>query len=403
MVLASSLRTTGISQRSSLFGFDWPLLALFLILGIWGCFTVASATQAVSKTVPSAQISPTPEFPEAAKAREAGFRPSDALKQDIFVVLGFAAMIALALRNYQWLMHLQGWVYGLNLLLLGLVLALPSSLAPEVNGAKSWIVLGPISLQMSEFSKIAVLIALSAFVARRQEKVHEWKTVLLSLLYLAPPLLLIMKQPDFGTAVATLSIWYGVLFFGGARLWHLGTVALVSALLFAGAWHGGYLRPHQKARLASFLNPRDKDRQGGYQLKQSLIAIGGGQITGQGYEQGMQNLAHYVPENQTDFIFTVVAEELGFAGAALLVVLYLLLLSRISILAAATENYFGVLICGGFISLLAFHCIVNLGMTMRVMPITGVPLPFFSYGGSSFLAFSLGAGLVQSVAIHRRR
>jgi len=171
-------------------------------------------------------------------------------------------------------------------------------------------------------------------------------------------------------------------------------------------WHSGRLKPHQKARLAVFLdtNPSSEDaRDAAYQITQSQIAIGGGQITGQGWGKGMQNRAGYVPEKTTDFIFAVVAEELGFAGAAALLMAYLVLLSRAALVALGTENYFGALIAGGFTTLLAFHTIVNLGMTMRLMPITGVPLPFFSYGGSSYLSFSLCVGLLQSISMRRKR
>ncbi len=384
-------------SRVSFLGLDWPLLLLSIFLAVWGVCTVVSATkpaivapQRISSSLASSlSTRPTP-------------RPSkipDSTKQIAFVTLGFATILSLAFLDYRWLMHFQGWIYGLNIASLIVVLLI----GREINGAKSWIVLGPISLQMSEFSKIAVLLSLAAFLARKQEKIGELKIVLQSLLYIVPPLLLILKQPDFGTMLATLSIWFGMLFFGGAKLKHLGAVLIVGLLLFAGAWKGGILKPHQTERLASFLNPDASPRAGGYQLQQSLIAIGGGQVTGQGYGQGMQNQARYVPENQTDFIFTVVAEELGFAGGATLILSYLFLLFRTASLASTTENYFGVLLCGGFTALIAFHCIINLGMTMRVMPITGVPLPLFSYGGSSFLAFSLGIGLLQSVSAHSRR
>lgn len=397
MAVISAPYSSAASSRG-IFGLDWPLLFLVVLLAIWGCLTVTSATLPSLQSTPTSTVplrgSTTQKPPESGKGKI-----SDATKQAAWIVVGLAALIALSVLNFQWLMHLQGWLYGLNLLALIAVLFV----GREINGAKSWIVLGPISLQLSEFSKVAVLVSLAAFLTRRQERVGEMKTLLLSLLYLVPPLLLIMKQPDFGTMLATLSIWFGMAFFGGARLRHLGLIALVGILAFTAAWKGGILKPHQKERLAVFLNPDASPREGGYQLKQSQIAIGSGQITGQGWGQGMQNRARYVPENSTDFIFTVVAEELGFAGGAALLLLYLLLLLRTASIATTTENYFGVLLCGGFTALLAFHCIINLGMTMRVMPITGVPLPFFSYGGSSFLAFSMGAGLMQSVAVHRRR
>jgi rod shape determining protein RodA len=207
--------------------------------------------------------------------------------------------------------------------------------------------------------------------------------------------------------LSVLSIWFGMLFFVGARLWHLGLTLLIGSPDVSarrGAWT--FSNPHQKERLAVFLQTDGTSRTSkreGYHIKQSQIAIGAGQITGQGWGQGMQNRAGYVPEKTTDFIFAVVAEELGFVGAGALLVLYLMFLSRSAMLAMTSDNYFGVLIAGGFTALIGFHAIVNLGMTMRVMPITGVPLPFFSYGGSSYLAFSMCVGLLQSIALRRRR
>ena len=372
------------SQRpllTSLFGFDWPLLLVIVFLGIWGIFSVASATM-------PANDAPAQRFPEATK-------------QMVFVAFGLCAMIAVSFANFRWLVHLQGWFYWLNIAALALVLVLPEAIAPRINGAKSWIVLGPISLQMAEFSKFAILLSLGAYITRRQDKITHLKTVFGSLLYIALPLLLIMRQPDFGTTLATLSIWFGILFFGGAKWQHLLLVLALFGGLFGAAFGSGKLKPHQVERLTAFLYPDNVKREGSYQLNQSLIAIGGGQVSGQGYEQGAQNRANYVPENDTDFIFTVVAEEFGFVGGALLLGCYALLLFRTATLALATDNYFGVLLCGGFTFLLAFHVVVNIGMTMRVMPITGVPLPFFSKGGSSFLAFSLCAGLLQSVSAHR--
>ena len=205
--------------------------------------------------------------------------------------------------------------------------------------------------------------------------------------------------------VAIVAIWFGVLFFGGARLRHLGFVALCGAVLFCGLWKSGKLKPHQKERLAVFLTPDEKlsPRNAGYQVKQSQIAIGAGQISGQGFGRGMQKRGGWVPENSTDFVFTVVAEELGFAGGAVLIALYLALLLRAASVATVTDNYFGVLLAGGYTALLAYHAIINLGMTMRMMPITGVPLPFFSYGGSSYLSFAAGAGLLQSIVVRQRK
>jgi rod shape determining protein RodA len=401
----SPISSSYSQSRGGLRHFDWVMLALVIALSVWGCLTVASAIRPVEEPSAARSAAVNRDATLAAAPADQG-HVSDVTKQAIWIGLGLAALMALALSDYQWLMHLQGWLYGINLLLLFVVLKLPSSIAPEINGAKSWIKLGPFALQPSEFSKFALIVALAAFLCRRQARIREFSSIVWSLLYLAPPLLLILKQPDFGTMLAILSIWFGMMFFGGARWWHLGLVVLTGAVLFGAAWQTGKLKPHQKARLAVFLdtNPSSQDaRESAYQITQSQIAIGGGQITGQGWGKGMQNRAGYVPEKTTDFIFAVVAEELGFAGAATLLLAYLVLLSRSALVALSTENYFGALIAGGFTSLLAFHTIVNLGMTMRLMPITGVPLPFFSYGGSSYLAFSLCVGLLQSISLRRKR
>lgn len=394
---------------------DWLLLAIVMFLSVWGCATIYSASRPADETfvaAPRTEIGRSETgVPRAGSTRaltdlrsSRTQRSNDAMKQGIFILLGAVAMTLLAFADYQFLMHLQLPVYLGNLLLLGLVLV--PGIGKFVNGARSWIPIGPFLLQPAEFCKVAVVICLSAWVCRRQDKMRKMSTLLWSLAYIAPAILLVMKQPDFGTTLAILSIWFGMMFFGGARLRHLGIISLVGIMLFGFAWNRGILKAHQKERLSVFLtrNPtRAQMQEGGYQIEQSQIAIGAGQMSGQGYGRGMQNRAKYVPENTTDFIFTVVAEELGFVGGAVLLLCYLGLLLRAASTAISTDNYFGVLIAGGFTALVAFHCIVNLGMTMRVMPITGVPLPFFSYGGSSYLAFSMCAGLVQSIARSRRR
>jgi len=403
-VLTSPIALGSNSAHGSWRNLDWIMLVVVLVIAVWGCFTIRSATlpreeASLVRAIPGADVQATP--PVSAESE----RISDTTKQVAWVFIGFVAMLALALSNYQWLVHFQFGLYLLNIIFLLSIFLLPESLAPVINGAKSWIRLGPIALQPAEFCKFATIVSLAAFLARRQERIQEFSIFGLSLLYLAPALLLILKQPDFGTMLAVLAIWFGMLFFGGARLSHLAIVAVSGILLFGIVWQAGVLKPHQKERLAVFLES-DSSLSGsreGYQIKQSQIAIGAGQLTGQGYGKGIQNRSGHVPENKTDFIFTVVAEEYGFAGAVILLGLYFMLLFRTAMVANGTENYFGVLIAGGFTVLLAFHIIQNIGMTMRIMPITGVPLPFFSYGGSSFLAFSLCAGLLQSISLRRKR
>lgn len=452
MASAGAGAPTGISVWR---GFDWPLLLAVIAISLWGFFTVVSATlgkgEVMNRRPPSALsagTSLTPDSIDEALARRSQgssgvsaaslstLARRDAVKQAMWIALGLLVLLAFASLDFQWLMYLQAWLYASNIGLLLLVL----SIGRVVNGAKSWIRLGPFALQPAEISKFLVLVTLAAWLCRRQDRIREPSTVILSLVYIAPVVLLIMKQPDFGTMLAILAIWFGMMFFSGARLRHLGAVVLCGLLLFTFAWKAGdwwvppsaakvsatqqigdknenlnfwrrvvkavALKPHQKERLAVFLNPAPTSleaRRAAYQVTQSQIAIGAGQITGQGPGQGMQKRGGWVPENNTDFIFTVVAEELGFAGAALLILLYLALVLRTAWIATETDNYFGALIAGGFTLLIAFHCIINLGMTMRVMPITGVPLPFFSYGGSSYMAFAASVGLLQSVIMRQRK
>ena len=397
--------------------FDWILLALVLTLSLWGCATVFSASRsnpdlwsrqsvpAASATGDGANATSSTRSNGSSIKSVGGWR-SDAGKQIISIVVGLLAMLLVLRLDYQLLMPLQGWIYAGNCALLALLIFLPSNLAPKINGAKSWIHLGSFTVQPSEFCKFAVIVTLAAWLCRRQPRIGEWKIVLQSLLYLALPILLIMRQPDFGTTLSILAIWFGMMFFGGARWQHLLTIVTVGVVVFGAAWQGGVLKEHQKERLAVFLdtNPNSQSqRDAGYQVNQSQIAIGGGGLTGQGFGQGIQSHGGRMPENTTDFVFTVVAEELGFVGASILLMLYLGLLLRSANLAMTTDNYFGVLIAGGFTALIGFHAIVNLGMTMRVMPITGVPLPFFSYGGSSYIAFMLCIGLLQNIALRSRR
>ncbi len=399
MAAVSPPLTSGIDAGNSHWrGLDWLMLALVLFISLWGVATVMSATRPRTETR-AAQVVTGAAQPDKAGANEGEGLSGTTLRQGIFVAVGLAALAALAFFNFQWLMHLQSWMYFGTLAILVAVLLSGRT----VNGAKSWIDFKVFSLQPSEFAKFGLMICLAAFLCRRQERIREGKTLLLSLLYLAPPLLLILKQPDFGTMLAVLSIWFGMMFFGGAKGWHLALVVLVGATMFGAAWKYNVLKPHQKDRLAVFLDKSTAPRGAGYQVRQSQIAIGGGQISGQGWGRGIQNRGSHVPENQTDFIFSVVAEELGFAGASVLLLCYALLLFRTAHLASTTENYFGALIAGGFTALLAFHTIVNIGMTMRVMPITGVPLPFFSYGGSSYLTFAACVGLLQSISLHSKR
>jgi rod shape determining protein RodA len=316
-------------------------------------------------------------------------------KQLLGVAIGLTAMLAVALSDYSALLpRISKPLSWINVGLLLVVLKLGHS----AKGAQRWIPLGPVQFQPSEFAKIAIIVALAVYVARRGRNITEFRTVLGSLGVIAIPFALIFKQPDLGTGLVLLTIWLGVLFVAGARLRQIGAILLVGLAVFAGLWHVGKIKGYQKQRLTAFINPAADQRETGYHLRQSQIAIGAGQLTGQGYGQGLQETGHFIPEQRTDFIFTVVGEEGGFAGAVFLLLLYLLALQRCVAAIIATSDYFGRLIAAGVVAMLAFHIIVNIGMTIGVMPVTGVPLPFFSYGLSALIVDMAAVGLVLSVA-----
>jgi rod shape determining protein RodA len=221
---------------------------------------------------------------------------------------------------------------------------------------------------------------------------------------MAIPMVLILKQPDLGTSLVLMSIWFGMLYIAGARVKHLALILAVGALMAFVAWHvPGVLKDYQKARLTSFINPEADPRGSGYHIKQSRIAIGSGQFTGKGLFKGTQSQLRFIPEQHTDFIFTIVGEEIGFLGSSILMLLYFGLMWRGASILSETEDYLGRLIAAGILSMFLFHILVNLGMTMGIMPVTGVPLPLFSYGGSNMLANLTAIGLLMGIYVKRHK
>jgi len=226
--------------------------------------------------------------------------------------------------------------------------------------------------------------------------------VLRSAVHVAVPLVLIVAQPDLGTGLVLLATWLGMLWIWGISRRQLCGILLGGALLAAGAWHSGFIKEYQKARFTAFLDPQRDPDGAGYQIIQSQIAIGNGRLWGTGLYEGSQNQFGFIPTQTTDFIFTIAGEELGFAGGVGIVGLYLFIVWRALTIAIATEDPLGTLIAVGVVSFLAFQVFINIGMTVRLCPVSGLPLPFVSYGGSSMLTSFMGVGLLQSISIRRR-
>ena len=326
-------------------------------------------------------------------------------KQILGVVLGVAGALALAHSDYEILLKRYArYLYPLNIFLLLVVLSHFGG--HEAKGASRWIKLGPFELQPSEFAKIILIATLALYLSQHEETITEWKTLLKSLVHVGVPMLLIAKQPDLGTALVLLAIWFGMTAIAGARPLHLLAVLLAGTAFFALLWQfnpGHILKDYQKNRLQVFLNPAADPRDTGYHLRQSEIAIGAGGIGGEGYEQGTQSTGKFIPEQHTDFIFTVIGEEGGFVVCLIVLALYLVLLERGVAVMADCNDPLGRLLAAGVLSMLTFHVVVNVGMTMGIMPVVGVPLPFFSYGLSSLLVNLTAVGLLLSVAARRHR
>ena len=370
-----------IVQKQGWRQLDWVILGSVMLLCIAGIFTIKSALHLDQ-------------------------HPLDMVrKQIVGAVVGIVAAVFLARTDYELLLKRAApYLYPLNIFLLLVVLTHFGG--HEAKGASRWIRLGPVQLQPSEFAKIILIGTLALFLTRHSAAITEWRTVLRSLVHIGVPMLLIARQPDLGTALVLLAIWAGMMVIAGARPVHLLTLALGGIVLFAGIWHfnpGHVLKDYQKNRLQVFLNPAADPRDTGYHLRQSEIAIGSGGISGEGYGRGTQSNGKFIPEQHTDFIFTIVGEEGGFIVCAGLLALYLLLLVRGVLIMAECEDQLGRLLAAGVLSMLTFHIVVNAGMTMGIMPVVGVPLPFFSYGLSSLLVNLLAVGILLSVAARKHR
>ena len=314
-------------------------------------------------------------------------------------LFGFLLMTAIAALDDNILPRISRWLYwGTVLMLLAVDLIGTGS-----HGAQRWLALGPVRFQPSEPAKVALIITLAALYLRHYDEIHEFRTVLRSLVHLALPMALIFKQPDLGTMLVLCAIWLGVSLAAGVRWKHILALGLAGLALFGIAWYTGLLRDYQKQRLLSLFAPESDPQGAGYHIRQSRIAIGSGQLLGKGYMKGTQSQLSFIPEQHTDFIFTVVGEELGFVGSAALVGLYWLLVARIVATMHATEERLGRMLAGGVAAMFLFHIFVNIGMTMGIMPVTGVPLPLVSYGRSNLLSSLAAIGLVLGVYSRRHR
>ena len=321
---------------------------------------------------------------------------ANAINQGLGVVVGLVGAVPLALIDYRiWQRYLY-YVYGTVVLMLVAVLLIGT----VRGGAQRWIDFGPIQVQPSEFAKLLVVVALASYLV--QKPVHENKNFLKALGFMALPAGLVFLQPDLGTALVFGALFVAMAYIGGARIRQIGVLTVAGAALFALAVKLGVLAEYQIARLTAFLDPTGSSDLG-YHVAQSKMAIGSGGFTGKGLSETttLSNLG-FLPEDHTDFIFSNLAERMGFAGSALLLFLFFVFIWRILRVATISRDRFGVLLAVGIATIFLFHVFVNIGMAMGIMPVTGLPLPFISYGRSSLVVSILSLGLLQSIAIRSR-
>jgi rod shape determining protein RodA len=356
---------------------DPTLIVSAVALSVFGLFMVYSATNQSLASL--------------------GEDPGFYLKKQIaFLMLGVIAMIVAATFDYRLVKVYAPIAYGVVVLALLLVL---TPFGQETAGAQRWITLFGFQFQPAELAKLVVVAALAAYLSELREVrlEHVWRAALIA----GGPMVLIFLQPDIGTMMVFAAVLIGLLVVAGARGRHIAIlvgVAIFGAII---AFNLGIVKDYQIDRLRSFLDPAADPLRAGYNLQQAEIAIGAGGLFGRGYLNGSQTNLDFVPEQHTDFVFTVVGEELGFVGASVLLSLYAILLWRGFRTALMSRDSFGTLLAMGIVTMFAFQLFVNVGMTMGIMPVTGIPLPLVSYGGTSMIVNWLAVGLLLNV--HMRR
>jgi rod shape determining protein RodA len=376
-----SMLGRAVARGSLLRQLDWVLIAAVLALTVLSTLLVWSATRS--------------------QALQTGGDPNAFLKRQLLdIVIGLILLGAVTALDYRLLRAYAPIAYILACL--GL-LAVLTPLGSSINGAKSWLQLpGGFQLEPSEFAKVTLILVVALVLAelRDGDEAPRGRDLGMALAVAAPALGLVMLEPDLGVTLVMAVVIFGMVAMSGTRLRWVGGLAL--AALAAGflIWHVHLLKQYQIQRITAFVHPSADPSGAGYTVSQALISIGSGGLLGQGLFHGAQTAGHFVPEQQTDFIFTVAGEELGFVGAIVIIVLLAVVLTRAMRIAVHADSQFGTLIAAGVACWFATQAFINIGMTLGIAPVTGLPLPFVSYGGSATFANMMAVGLLE--AVHRR-
>ena len=352
--------------------FDWVLLLIVVLICALGVLEIYSATL---------------------NTKFQGMH----VRQIYWISAGLVLMVILSMVNYQVLLENVPWMYGIAIVSLVAVLVF----GRKYLGARRWILMpGGAHFQPSEWVKLILILAIAKYFADYNERELPFRELVKAGMIVGVPMLLVLKQPDLGTALTYVPVAIMGLFLGGMRARHALILLLIAGILMPAVWHYG-LKPYQKVRLTSFMDPEADARGSGYQVNQSLVAVGSGGLWGKGATKGTQTQGQFLPVPHTDFIFAAWAEEHGFVGATFVLLLYFLMLMRLISNAQTAPDRAGTFIVMGVVAVLTFHVLVNVGMVVGFMPVTGIPLPLMSYGGSSVLFTFLALGIVMNVRMRR--
>lgn len=316
---------------------------------------------------------------------------SEAIRQSIFMAIGIISMFFLSQMDYRIFRSYSGILYIITVAMLGGVLIF----GKVANNAQRWIDLGFFQLQPSILAQLLMVIIMAKFFSERYEEMHKPKTILLSGAYMAVPTLLVAAQPNLGTAIVFAFVWAVMLLVSNAKRIHIWALGAMGAAAVPVVWLN--MKAYQKQRVLTFLNPASDPMGAGWNVKQAIIAIGSGQFWGRGLGRGTQSQLNFIPYKHTDFIFAALGEEMGFLGVGILLLLFMLFFYRGIRTAMLARDFFGTYLAIGILAILFIHVFVNIGMNMGIMPVTGIPLPFVSYGGTPALVFLAAVGILESI------
>jgi rod shape determining protein RodA len=363
--------------------FDWILFGAVAALVGYGIHLVAGIT--------SDDVAGSPDY--------------YVLRQTAYAAIGSIGMLGLSLVDPDFFRRYWRPLYAGSLLMLLLVLPFGS----EARGSQRWVAFGGFQVQPSELVKLLLVLAVGGFLADRFRRITEWRVVLTAIALAMTPTLLVFFQPDIGTSLVYGAALAAMLFVAGARWLHVGILLLIVALLpptiiwFLPAVGADILEPYQRARLTAFVDPESDPQGTTYNVEQSILAVGAGGLRGRGVENATQTNLDYLPEHATDFAFASLAEQRGFVGAAILLLLYLLVVWRGLRVTTLASDAYSAIIAGAIVFALLFQVFINVGMTMGIAPVTGIPLPFVSVGGSSLVTNLLAVGVLQAIHARGRR